>query len=139
MDKELPIERMLSDLLAIIHRDGGHRQDEVGTEQAWMEAMMTVPFLLDGKDRIHALEAELTHSNELIAEILDGSKIEKAALEAVLAGVCARLDILQMREAAYRSAHDLHGDGSMKSGAAWDAMRHAGDAARAILHRREVG
>lgn len=88
--------------------------------------------------RIHALEAELAHSNELIAEILDGSKIEKAALEAVLAGVCARLDILQMREAAYRSAHDLHGDGSMKSGAAWDAMRHAGDAARAILHRREV-
>lgn len=40
---------LLGDLLAIIHRDGGHRQEEVGTEQAWMEAMMTVPFLLEAK------------------------------------------------------------------------------------------
>ena len=48
----LPIEQMLCDLLAIIHRDGGHRQDEIGIEQAWMEAMMTVPFLLEAKDRL---------------------------------------------------------------------------------------
>ena len=49
-DDALPIARMLGDLLATIHRDGGYRQDEVGTEQAWMEAMMTVPFLLEAKD-----------------------------------------------------------------------------------------
>lgn len=47
------------------------------------------------------------------------------------------LDILQMREAAYRSTHDLNGDGSMKTGAAWDAMRRAGDKARALLSSRE--
>ena len=53
--------------------------------------------------------------------------------EAKLAKARGKLDILQMREAAYRSAHDLHGDGSMKAGAAWDAMRRAGDDARACL------
>ena len=42
--------RHLLDLLAVIHRDGGHRADEVGAEQAWMEAMMMVPFMLQAQD-----------------------------------------------------------------------------------------
>lgn len=46
----LPLERMLCDLLAIIQRDGGHRTDEVGIEQSWMEAMMLVPFYLQAVD-----------------------------------------------------------------------------------------
>lgn len=56
-----------------------------------------------------------------------------AALKARCEALVNALDILQMREAAYRSAHDLHGDGSAKAGFAWDAMRRSGDNARTIL------
>lgn len=44
------------------------------------------------------------------------------------------LDKLQAAEAAYRVAHDVHGDMTMKSGRAWDLMRRAGDGARAALN-----
>lgn len=40
---------------------------------------------------------------------------------------------LQMAEAAYRRAHDLHGDGSREAGRAWDLMRRAGDKVRRAL------
>ena len=63
--KEL-CERLLSDLLAVIHRDGGHRQDEVGLEQAWMEAMLLVPFMLDNAATI----ARLSAKNEALASAL---------------------------------------------------------------------
>ena len=63
--------QMLSDLLAIIHRDGGHRQTKVGTEQAWMEAMMTVPFMLDAKGECTALKAELAEVREALTEARD--------------------------------------------------------------------
>lgn len=36
-------------------------------------------------------------------------------------------------EMKYRHAHDLHGDGSLDSGRAWDKMRQAGDHARDLL------
>ena len=56
---ELPIAQMLGDLLAVIHRDGGHRQSEIGIEQAWIEAMMAVPFMLDADAKYTALKGEL--------------------------------------------------------------------------------
>lgn len=43
------------------------------------------------------------------------------------------LDTLQRSEAAYRRAHDVHGDGALAAGRAWDIMRRAGDKARAAL------
>lgn len=59
-----------------------------------------------------------------------------ADLKRQLAEARGALDILQMREAAYRLAHDLYGDGDRKAGSAWDAMRHAGDCARAHLAQK---
>jgi hypothetical protein len=43
------------------------------------------------------------------------------------------LDDLQRAEAAYRKAHDLHGDADRYTGRMWDLMRRAGDKARAAL------
>lgn len=43
------------------------------------------------------------------------------------------LDDLQSAEAAYRKAHDLHGDADRYVGRMWDLMRRAGDKARAAL------
>ena len=37
---------------------------------------------------------------------------------------------LAMREADYRLNHDVHGDGDMKAGRAWDKMRQSGDRIR---------
>jgi hypothetical protein len=69
--ERLPIERMLCDLLAIIHRDGGHRQDEVGLEQAWMEAMMQVPFLLDAPAELATLKQQLAEREEALRVYAD--------------------------------------------------------------------
>ncbi len=43
------------------------------------------------------------------------------------------LDTLQRSEAAYRRAHDVHGDGALAAGRAWDILRRAGDKARGVL------
>lgn len=45
--------------------------------------------------------------------------------------------VLTEAEAAYRKAHDLHGDGSREAGRAWDVMRRAGDNARKALSQYE--
>ena len=62
------VERLLNDLLAVIHRDGGHRQAEVGLEQAWMEAMMQVPFLLDAPAELASLKQQLAEREEALRE-----------------------------------------------------------------------
>lgn len=61
-------ERMLNDLLCVIHRDGGQRIEEVGQEQAWMEAMMTVPFLLQQSEELAALSSTGTDTAQSEAE-----------------------------------------------------------------------
>ncbi len=43
------------------------------------------------------------------------------------------LEDLSSAEAAYRLSHDLNGDGHIQTGRAWDAMRRAGDKARAAI------
>lgn len=43
------------------------------------------------------------------------------------------LRALANAEAEYRRSHDLFGTDDMRTGRAWDAMRRAGDKARAIL------
>jgi hypothetical protein len=48
-------------------------------------------------------------------------------------GVRQALQELQLCEAAYRHAHDVHGADDLRCGRAWDQMRRAGDAARAVL------
>lgn len=50
------------------------------------------------------------------------------------AAVRAALEELALAEEAYRHAHDLHGNGHIHTGRAWDQMRRAGDHARAILN-----
>lgn len=39
-------------------------------------------------------------------------------------------------EAEYRHCHDHKGAGHIKTGRAWDAMRHAGDRARKLIAQR---
>lgn len=60
------VERMLNDLLAVIHRDGGHRQEEVGQEQAWMEAMMMVPFMLDASAELASTQKQLAEARDVL-------------------------------------------------------------------------
>lgn len=48
-------------------------------------------------------------------------------------------DDLQVAEADYRLAHDIHGDGSMVAGTMWDRMRWAGDRLRAALEKAKGG
>jgi hypothetical protein len=40
---------------------------------------------------------------------------------------------LETAEYEYRKLHDLHGDGDLRTGRAWDWMRRKGDAARKAL------
>lgn len=35
-------EKMLRELLAVIHRDGGHHTNNVGLKQSWKDAMQRV-------------------------------------------------------------------------------------------------
>lgn len=77
--------RLLRELLAVIHRDGGHRAVEVGDEQAWMEAMMTVPFLLQAKEEIAARDA---------AACTDSAAARIETLEAQLATYEAEMPVM---------------------------------------------
>ncbi len=45
------------------------------------------------------------------------------------------LSDLAAKEAAYRLAHDTHGDGHIEAGLAWDHLRRAGNRARAAIRR----
>lgn len=56
-----------------------------------------------------------------------------AARDDEIEALRGKLDELQKAEAAYRYAHDILGSGDSKTGRAWDLMRRAGDAARALL------
>ena len=49
------------------------------------------------------------------------------------------LEHLTWAEQTYRRAHDLHGDGHIVAGRAWDQLRRCGDDARAALdeYRRQ--
>ena len=47
--------------------------------------------------------------------------------------IVAALTRLADAEQHYRLMHDLHGDGDMRAGRAWDLMRRAGDQARDAL------
>jgi hypothetical protein len=35
-------KRRLNDILAVIHRDGGHHREAVGDKQAWEDAMLKI-------------------------------------------------------------------------------------------------
>ena len=67
--------QMLPDLLAVIHRDGRHRQAEVGIEQAWMEAMMMVPYMLDAQAERAAALAERDKLREALVDIAHAVRI----------------------------------------------------------------
>lgn len=49
------------------------------------------------------------------------------------------LFFLASAEAEYRRLHDLHGDGDIRTGRAWDRMRRRGDEARAALRATDEG
>lgn len=66
--------------------------------------------------------------------------IERAiGVEQVATDLLTAADDLQVAEADYRLAHDLHGDGSLVAGTMWDRMRKAGDQMRAALEKVKGG
>lgn len=81
----------------------------------------------DGEDWSHADTAQREEFR----------RVAKAALQPEPSGGAVdwrRLAInMAVREADYRLNHDVHGDGSMDAGRAWDRMRQAGDAIRDIV------
>jgi hypothetical protein len=48
------------------------------------------------------------------------------------------LEELAKAERSYRTSHDDDGPGAVRTGRAWDRLRKAGDAARALLEKKEV-
>lgn len=48
-------------------------------------------------------------------------------------------EALQVAEADYRLAHDIHGDGSLVAGTMWDRMRKAGDQVRTMIEKVKGG
>ena len=76
------------------------------------------------------------HYGDLLvtAEVFAASTPDPALLALVgeLVGVGQKL---ADAEAEYRRCHDVFGDGHIQAGRAWDAMRRAGDEARATLTR----
>lgn len=75
------------------------------------------------------LEAE----NVRLASMLGEEARRRKEAEAERARLWEALDTLQRSEAAYRMAHDVHGDGALAAGRAWDILRRAGDKARGVL------
>ena len=71
-----PLNQHLGNLLAVIHQDGGHYQQEVGTEKACKEAEHAVCGLRADielrDDKIRDLEAELAKEREARAELVRG-------------------------------------------------------------------
>lgn len=65
----LAAARRLSNLLARIHRDGGHREIEVGTERACEEADAEVVAMLGARERLERLEsaAEAVRQHDIAA------------------------------------------------------------------------
>lgn len=63
----------------------------------------------------------------------DYERFERIA--ARISSLEAGLRKLAGREAAYREAHDVCGDGDAETGRRWDKMRRAGDEARTLLNR----
>lgn len=50
---------MLLELLAVIHRDGGHKTQEIGVKLAWQQAMEIVPEALTKRPRVDVPEEHL--------------------------------------------------------------------------------
>lgn len=70
----------------------------------------------------------MTVNAEFAAVIERAIGAERAMPDLLAAG-----EALQVAEADYRLAHDLHGDGSLVAGTMWDRMRKAGDQMRAAI------
>jgi hypothetical protein len=50
------LESKLLDLLAVIHRDGGHKVEELGLQAAWEQAMQLSSERIADSDRLRSLE-----------------------------------------------------------------------------------
>lgn len=90
------------------------RPDGHETDREYLCAQCYMNHLAGRAERAEAKLAEATRK-----------PIDDAAMEA--------LTHLAFAEHEYRHAHDLHGDGSVEAGMAWDKLRQCGDAARAAL------
>jgi len=72
-------EKWLGELLAIIHRDGGHHQAKVGTDQAVKDAHAIWADLQSQRDaRIKALEDGLKQCQRTLAVLTDPSQANQS-------------------------------------------------------------
>lgn len=92
--------------------------------------LQRVQNVLRDEDLLFAAEAL-----RAVFEVIDGF----TSIQARVRELEGALEDLQKSEAAYRMAHDAHGDGHLISGRCWDLMRRAGDKARAVLSKPEGG
>lgn len=83
--------------------------------------------------RLRAELEELRLTYNATSEELEHALKRAEEAEAERDRLWEALDTLQRSEAAYRRAHDVHGDGALAAGRAWDIMRRAGDKARGVL------
>ena len=119
----------LSNLLAIIHRDGGHHTAEVGLEQSVKDAVDRVTaarqIIYEAKSRLNMLydspDADLL---EVIGRLLASNA---ASYQAEDTEERLRAALRRLVEAVtdYQTAHDHRGDGSMQAGRCWMLMSRA--------------
>jgi hypothetical protein len=90
------LSKMLGELLAVIHRDGGHKQNKVGTEQAWQEAM--------------SLSSDRIVEHEEIASLKEQVERKDAAIRTIGVKLMAIEDTVPIAKEAQRIARNALGD-----------------------------
>lgn len=86
----------------------------------------------DAQRRIRQSEHDLRKARAQ-AHRNNNAAAEAESLRAANTELVEALRDLETAEYEYRKMHDLHGDGDMRTGRAWDLMRRKGDAARKAL------
>lgn len=84
----------------------------------------------------HNLVGSAVWSPGQVRHLAQSFRFALATLSRQLAEARAVLQELSEAEMTYRHAHDVHHDGSMDAGRAWDKLRQAGDRARRALKER---
>jgi hypothetical protein len=77
------LRRWLGELLAVIHRDGGHHQDFAGTEQAVADAQSAVVLLFQAQDERNDLRMKLEEAEQQRDENAEHARLSDANLRDV--------------------------------------------------------
>lgn len=70
---EQRFQTMLLDMLAVIHRDGGHKTEEIGVGLAWEQAMQLSSERIAAADRIEAQAARIAELEGALTSIANNA------------------------------------------------------------------